>query len=137
MDMTPLLGENVTTPDGLPDALVADPDQWGSEWRSIMDAQHDVRLWDGTPTDLPEIERIIECWFTSNESGDNAGPIGTELQVYAVLRFKDGRWGYLEAWNDYTGWGCQDGVEWNVADTAEQLRPLITDEGRAHLEWAK
>lgn len=125
---------------GLPPALAND-DGYGSEWEAVMhcegqewrDADRNLIPRDQGPTPA----EIVEVWWTSNGGGDLGSEIYTELQLYAVVRFEDGRWGYVEAWNDYTGWGCQDGVEWNVADTAEQLRPLITDEGRAHLEWAK
>lgn len=36
-------------------------------------------------------------------------------------RLKDGRWFYLSAWCDYTGWGCQEGGSAWVADDRDSL----------------
>lgn len=36
---------------------------------------------------------------------------------YLLGRLPDGRYVTCEAWNDSTGWGCQDGRTWTVADT--------------------
>lgn len=78
---------------------------------------------------------VIEVWWTSNGGGDLSDDIGSELSLYAVVRFTDGRWGYVEAWNGYTGWGYEDGVEWSVCDTPAELEFRMTDEGRSHLTW--
>jgi len=119
-------------PKGLPEPL-ARSDYGYSEWRSITEASYQWRDVTGTLIeDRPVPSEVVEIWWTSN--GDDED-IGTELSLYGVMRFADGRWGYLEAWNDYTGWGCQDGVDWTVSDTAAALVPMMTDEGRSHLKW--
>lgn len=46
----------------------------------------------------------------------------------------DGRWFYIEASCDYTGWDCQAGGSAWVADTWDQIEQFgLTDEARA--EW--
>ncbi|GAA4075617.1 hypothetical protein [Nocardioides kongjuensis] len=46
---------------------------------------------------------------------------GTELTLIVLARLTDGRWLAMEAWNDYTGWGCQDGVDAYVGPTREDV----------------
>jgi hypothetical protein len=38
-----------------------------------------------------------------------------------VLRFGDGTVAYLSGWCDTTGWGCQDGVDIQYANSVEEL----------------
>lgn len=97
------------------------------EWRNLAGELTDER---------PDVAEVVDCWF--NHNGDPADEgTGTELHVYAVVRFTDGRWGYVEAWNDFTGWGCQDGIDWRISDEGpERLYEVgMTDEGRARLAW--
>lgn len=50
-------------------------------------------------------------------------------------QLKDGRWFFLEAGCDYTGWDCQAGGSVLVAGTKDDLiRYCITDEHRARLK---
>ncbi|MFI6814467.1 hypothetical protein ACIBG7_18795 [Nonomuraea sp. NPDC050328] len=59
------------------------------------------------------------------------GATGNELELYAVLELADGRWASLEAWTDYSGWGCQDGSTVRVGPDRESVvRFGLTDEGR-------
>jgi hypothetical protein len=63
---------------------------------------------------------------------------GSELRLTAVLELTDGRWASLEAWNDYTGWGCQDGSAVRIgADRDSVVRFGLTDEGRLALGLAE
>jgi hypothetical protein len=49
--------------------------------------------------------------------------------IYGQL--KDGRWFYLEAWCDYTGWDCRSGGHSVVADTKEECEQFaLTNEAR-------
>lgn len=43
---------------------------------------------------------------------------GQPWMCYGLL--KDGRYFYLEAWCDYTGWDCQSGGSVTVADSKEE-----------------
>lgn len=62
---------------------------------------------------------------------------GTELTLYALLCLRDGRWASIDAWNDYTGWGCQDGVDVRIAATRERvISHGMTDDIRAALGLA-
>lgn len=44
---------------------------------------------------------------------------GEEWRIYG--RLGDGRWFYLEAWCDYTGWDCQAGGDAWVAGTRQEI----------------
>ena len=57
--------------------------------------------------------------------------IGSELQMTLLGRLQDGRWFSLDAWNDYTGWGCQDRCDIYIGDTREDvIANGLTAEGR-------
>lgn len=48
---------------------------------------------------------------------------GSELSLYVLAELTDDTWMALEAWNDYTGWGCMDGVDvttWTSREAAIQ-----------------
>lgn len=76
---------------------------------------------------MSDIARVDAYAVDANEGG-------TELELYAVLELVDGRWAALEAWNDYTGWGCQDGSSIRVGkDRDAVIRFGLTDEGRRAL----
>lgn len=47
-----------------------------------------------------------------------------------VLRLTDGRYAYVSAWCDYTGWDCRAGHEVAYADSLEALVPEMDTEGR-------
>lgn len=51
-----------------------------------------------------------------------------------VFRLKDGRYGYLTAWCDYTGWDCQAGGHGDTRATLEEvIRELCTEDDRKRL----
>jgi hypothetical protein len=51
-----------------------------------------------------------------------------------VGQLKDGRWFFLDAWCDYTGWDCQAGGDAQVAATLPELiRYGMTEEARSRL----
>lgn len=87
-----------------------------------------------TLTDLAE---VVEYSITSN-SGEwtgEGGAIGTELSMVLVGRLADGRWFGLEAWNDYTGWGCQDSSDIYVGPTLTDVSINgLTNDGRSALD---
>lgn len=47
-----------------------------------------------------------------------------------VLRLTDGRYAYVSAWCDYTGWDCRAGSEVTYADSLDALIPEMDTEGR-------
>lgn len=60
-------------------------------------------------------------------------------RFWALLELTGGRWAGVEAWNDTTGWGCQDGVEWGIAADREAAWLFgLSEEGRRALSdpWA-
>lgn len=46
---------------------------------------------------------------------------GTELSLLTVMRLTDGRWASVVAWNDYTGWGCQDASDVRIGATEQEV----------------
>lgn len=84
-----------------------------------------------------DVEEITN-WFVSYHGGGRyvagIGDTGSELTLSAILRLRDGRWASVQAWNDYTGWGCQDGSTVAVGATKEQVIRLgLDEEGRKQL----
>lgn len=39
-----------------------------------------------------------------------------------VVELNDGRFGYVDAWCDYTGWDCQAGGDSEIKNTLEELQ---------------
>lgn len=83
---------------------------------------------------LPEIACIIDI-FWSYHGVDRTQETGTELTVYAVVEFTDGRVGFVDAGNDYTGWGCQDGIDWWIGEPGWISQFGVTEDARRYLSW--
>jgi hypothetical protein len=88
-----------------------DPDDWetaltGTTWLvpERVFLPHHV-----TGDDVAEVDRYS---YSVND-------VGTELKLVALLRLKDGRYATVIAWNDYTGWDCQDGADVRIAETRD------------------
>lgn len=76
-----------------------------------------------------EVEEIVHEWSDSPEGW------GSE-DVMMVLRMKDGRWCYVEAWCDTTGWDCRAGGEAYFASSEEELvRTKLTQIARRTLGY--
>jgi len=75
--------------------------------------------------DIDDVESII-----ANSEGENDG------QPWLMVgTLKDGRYFFLSAWCDYTGWDCQAGGDAQVADTLESLiRFCMGDTDRERLQ---
>ncbi|MFI7691725.1 hypothetical protein ACIBQ6_21840 [Nonomuraea sp. NPDC049655] len=91
------------------------------------------------PLTLADVARVdtyaISYYGDRWKPGDDTG---NELELYALLELKDGRWASLEAWTDYTGWGCQDGSTVRIGpDRDTVVRFGLTDEGRSTLGLAE
>ena len=68
------------------------------------------------------LEDVAEVIASSEGENDGASWV-------AVFRLKDGRFAFLAAWCDYTGWGCQDGGDIYFADSLEHLIRWALGEG--------
>jgi hypothetical protein len=98
----------------------------------------------GAPTvDRITSDQVAEVaeWCVTYHGGDpyvaGSGDTGSELDLVAILRLKDGRWASVQGWNDYTGWGCRDGSQMSIGATKEQVvRFGLDDEGRTKLGLA-
>ena len=100
------------------EALEAVPFNTGSEKLSI--------------TDIATIEKYSLSYGGGPENPKDGS--GTDLSLTILGTLKDGRWFTIEAWNDYTGWGCRDGSEVRTAKTREQaINYGLTKEGRETL----
>lgn len=53
-----------------------------------------------------------------------------ESDWLAIVKLKDGRFAYISAWCDYTGWDCRSGGEVAYADTLTDLCRLNMDDGQ-------
>lgn len=60
---------------------------------------------------MDDIESVI-----ASREGEN-----DELSWLAAFGLKDGRFVYIEAWCDYTGWDCRSGGSCSVASNAADL----------------
>ena len=77
--------------------------------------------------DVVAREDIEELIATSEGENDETHWIG-------AFRLKDGRYLFLSAWCDYTGWGCRDGGDAQVAsDLPSLVRFAMGTEDRQRL----
>jgi hypothetical protein len=80
----------------------------------------DVEM-DTSPFGREDVEEIAGISEGENDEED--------WRIYG--RLKDGRWFYLEAWCDYTGWDCRAGGHVKIARTREECeRYALTDRAR-------
>lgn len=110
---------------------LADEDGWGA-------SRPTYRTWPGgEAADLFELKDVraihahwSQCSCRSLEICDSY----CEQYYWVLAELNDGRWAGCEAWNDTTGWGCQDGIEWGIASDRETAWNLaLSEEGRAVL----
>lgn len=59
-----------------------------------------------------DISEVVSVWGHTNGSSKEESGTELKLGILLKLKFEHGtcHYVYLEGWNDYTGWGCQDGV---------------------------
>jgi len=92
---------------------------------------------DRAPISRSDIERVVSAWGQGNENtGSNKWHEeggGTEWSGGFLLMLKDGTYGYLTGWCDYTGWGCQDGIEFHRFSE----RPTHADLLAKHEAWSQ
>jgi hypothetical protein len=93
-------------------------------------AARPVRVWDLAEVVRYYIEHNDVVWKPGDKNG------GSELNLVVVARTKDGRWVSVEAWNDYTGWDCQDSSDVRIGGSEDQVvRFGLTESGRARLGY--
>ena len=61
---------------------------------------------------IDQVEEVIASYEGEND--------GDSWSLVAKLR--DGRYGYVDAWCDYTGWDCQAGGDSEIKNTLEELQ---------------
>lgn len=69
-----------------------------------------------------DIKHIKAAW-----GGSCCGDCGGEWSGGFLMELKDGRWIYLTGWCDYTGWGCQDGIDEEYFDKEPDMASLKKD----------
>ena len=61
------------------------------------------------------IEDVAEIIVAEEGENDAESWVG-------VFKLKNGNYGYVDAWCDYTGWDCQSGGDSAIAPTLEELQ---------------
>lgn len=86
-----------------------------------------------TPLRPQDIARVVAAWGSGSGQGTDAGHwkwSAEDVTDWAggfLLQLYDNRFAYLTGWCDFTGWGCQDGVDlkyFNTRPTIPELREL-------------
>lgn len=87
---------------------------WGFMSYATDDFAESLRRTEWQPSDVARVEA---AWGKGDGMGTDAGHWkwsedgATDWRGGFLFRLKDGSYVYLTGWCDYTGWGCQDGVE--------------------------
>lgn len=90
-------------------------------WRSLFEYA------DGPAPNPDSIEVVTDLWAISPEGGGST-------DIALVARLTDGQWATCVAWSDYTGFGCQQGVDWRINPTRElAISQGLDKESRTHL----
>jgi hypothetical protein len=92
-----------------------------------------------------DVEEVMAAWGYGDGQGEDAGHCrwadngATDWYGGFLLRLADGTFAYLTGWCDYTGWGCQDGIEirrFATEPTYDELKASSSDYAPAP-EWAE
>jgi len=95
------------------------------DWREAFVYADHIRVAYNCKPDGFSMDDVAE--ITAASEGENDGP-----SWLMCGRLNDGRWFYLSAGCDYTGWDCQAGGDAQVADTLSNLKQYAMDnEGSA------
>jgi hypothetical protein len=100
-----------------------DPLTWREDydWREAFTYAGTIRTatnCDKAPFGMDDVAEVVKA-----ENGENDGP-----SWIMVGKLKDGRYFFLDAGCDYTGWDCQAGGDAQVADTLDGLIRFGMDE---------
>lgn len=85
--------------------------------------------------DVKAIEREYVSYHYYHSGDDNEPPrswqpgddLGSELDMVILAELENGMWIGVEAWNDYTGWGCQDDSAVSVGSRDDVIRHGLSD----------
>lgn len=88
----------------------------GYDWDAAFEYANPSRVIGDTEVSAERFYREDVEYVYGAREGENDGD---EWLVYGKLR--DGRYFYLSAWCDYTGWGCQEGGESFVSSDYHML----------------
>lgn len=78
----------------------------------------------GQSIELSDIKKVHAGWGNVNKDGSCCDECGGEWTGGFLIEMKDGRFGYISGWCDYTGWGCQDGTDIAWFDVKPELSTL-------------
>lgn len=126
------------------ESMDSEKSQWGWEtpYADIASAFDSAQFVTAAPGALPaprfefsDIESVDKYFIHYHEQvwspGDESG---TELTMILVGKLKSGQWFSLSAWNDYTGWGCQDSATFQIgASEDDVVRYGLDNSERARL----
>jgi hypothetical protein len=98
----------------------------------------------GEALHILDIKRVVRYhisyhgaeWLPGNDVSEPYA--GTELDMNLTAELMDGRWISVQSWNDYTGWGCQDGSEVRIGDSESQVVEFgLDNNGRKVLGYSE
>ena len=125
MHSIPQLHPNWPTPD--PGLSVEHPWTWPSPYDELLYALDRADAL-GCLGAIRSVERY------SIEHND----VGTDLVMVILGRMGDDEWFVLTGWNDYTGWGCQDGASFTAHSTRQDaIDNGLTNEERTLLGFPR
>ena len=84
---------------------------------------------DGEKFTVADVESVVSAGM---EWGDYA-----ETTCVGIFRLKDGRFGYVSAGCDTTGWDCQAGGVIGIAASVEEARSHLTPDDLAIMDAGK
>jgi hypothetical protein len=101
--------------------LVAHEGVGESDWAAVFGERSDVGVFEGwrygsIAQDRPkrsDVAQVLGAWGTADDD-DDTSPLAVRpglVYMVGLFRLTDGRVLVLSGWNDYTGWGCEDGVQ--------------------------
>lgn len=82
------------------------------------------------PINYTDVDEVTD-WHISYHGAkwqQHGDALGSELELVLVMRLNDGRWAALYGWNDYTGWGCQDGSSLRIGESRDDVIKWGLDE---------
>lgn len=77
-----------------------------------------------------QVESLMASYATKNSAGTELGACGI-----LILKHEERAYASFRAWNDYTGWGCRDGVDFHVGTFHDVLRWGLGDHERQLLGY--